>query len=84
MPKANKPLVMERPCYTLAVVDGASAELTMYGEIVETQPTDWWGDPIPSQNGFVVDRVVDGKIVEHSGSTETFETFWTNGLIKPV
>ena len=49
MPKANKPLVMERPCYTLAVVDGASAELTMYGEIVETQPTDWWGDPIDGQ-----------------------------------
>ena len=22
---------------------------------------DWWGDPIPSQNGFVVDRVVDGS-----------------------
>ena len=21
---------------------------------------DWWGDPIPSQNGFVVDRVIDG------------------------
>ena len=22
---------------------------------------DWWGDPIPSQNGFVVDKVIDGK-----------------------
>lgn len=22
---------------------------------------DWWGDPIPSQNGFVVDRVVDAS-----------------------
>ncbi len=21
---------------------------------------DWWGDPIPSQNGFVVDKVIDG------------------------
>ncbi|MBR1479109.1 MAG: ester cyclase [Lachnospiraceae bacterium] len=34
--------------------------------------------------GVDIDRVVDGKIVEHSGSTETFETFWANGLIKPV
>lgn len=49
MPKSKKPFVMERPCYTLAIVDGASAELTMYGEIVETQPTDWWGDPIDGQ-----------------------------------
>ena len=32
--------------YTLASVDGESAELTMYGDIVESQPTDWWGDPI--------------------------------------
>jgi hypothetical protein len=22
---------------------------------------DWWGDPIPSQNGFVVDKVIDGS-----------------------
>ena len=34
--------------------------------------------------GVDIDRVVDGKIVEHGGSTETFGTFWTNGLIKPV
>ena len=34
--------------------------------------------------GVDIDRVVDGKIVEYGGSTETFETFWTNGLIKPV
>ncbi|MBE6951260.1 MAG: ester cyclase, partial [Ruminococcaceae bacterium] len=34
--------------------------------------------------GVDIDRVVDGKIVEHGGSTETFETFWTNVLIKPV
>lgn len=49
MAKIKKPYVMERPCYTLAIVDGMSAELTMYGEIVEAQPTDWWGDPIDGQ-----------------------------------
>ncbi|MGN1370197.1 MAG: head maturation protease, ClpP-related [Aristaeellaceae bacterium] len=47
MPK-NK-TVLNRPCYTLATVDGKNAELTMYGQIVEAQPRDWWGDPIDGQ-----------------------------------
>ena len=34
--------------------------------------------------GVDIDRVVEGKIVEHSGSTDTFEAFWANGLIKPI
>lgn len=34
--------------YTMAMVDGESAEITMYGQIVEAQPVDWWsGDPLP-------------------------------------
>ena len=49
MNKKNKTFSLDRPCYTLAVVDGRKAELTMYGEIVESQPTDWWGDPIDGQ-----------------------------------
>ena len=52
MNKKNKTFSLDRPCYTLAVVDGRKAELTMYGEIVESQPTDWWGDPIDGQ--FIV------------------------------
>ena len=49
MSKANK-IFLTRPCYTLAVVDGKKAELTMYGEIVESQPVDWWtGEPIDGQ-----------------------------------
>jgi len=59
MPKTKKPFVMERPCYTLAVVDGNKAELTMYGEIVETQPTDWWGDPINGQFIILSDFLKD-------------------------
>ena len=32
----------------MASVDGETAELIMYGDIVETQPTDFWtGEPIP-------------------------------------
>ena len=34
--------------YTMAMVDEESAEITMYGEIVEAQPVDWWtGEPVP-------------------------------------
>lgn len=38
---------IDRPCYVMASMDGTEAEITMYGEIVETQPVDWWtGEPI--------------------------------------
>ena len=44
-----------RPCYTL-VMDGKKAELTLYGEIVESQPVDWWtGEPIDGQ--FIILKV---------------------------
>ena len=34
--------------YTMAMVDGENAEITMYGEIVEVRPVDWWtGEPEP-------------------------------------
>ena len=29
-------------------------------------------------------KIVDGKITEHSGVANTFEAFWENGLIKSV
>ena len=64
MAKAKTPYVMERPCYTLAVTDGASAELTMYGEIVETQPTDWWGDPIDGQFIILSDFLKDLEVIK--------------------
>ena len=57
--KKFKPFAFERPCYTLASTDGISAELTLYGEIYESQPTDFWGDPIEGnfilQDEFVRD-----------------------------
>lgn len=34
--------------------------------------------------GVNVDRVRDGKIVEHAGAANTFETFFEHGLIRPV
>ena len=46
MPKPNNaPQVnIQRPCYAMASTDGQTADITMYGEIVETQPIDWWTD----------------------------------------
>ena len=41
---------IQRPCYAMATTDGLNADITMYGQIVEAQPTDWWtGEPVPGQ-----------------------------------
>lgn len=40
---------IKKAVYTMASVDGKSAEITMYGDIYEEQPRDWWGDPIEGQ-----------------------------------
>ena len=34
--------------------------------------------------GVDIDKVINGKIVEHGGATNTFDTFFENHLIKPV
>ena len=41
MPK-NKRIELNRDAYTLAVTNGKHAELTLYGDIVEARPVDWW------------------------------------------
>lgn len=38
MPKID----IKRPFYTMASSDGHEAEITMYGDIVESWPVDWW------------------------------------------
>ena len=49
MPMIN----ITRPFYTMASTDGTEAEITMYGEIVEQRPMDWWtGKPI--EGNFIV------------------------------
>ncbi len=46
----SKPMKMKvnikKPVYAMASVDGQSAEITMYGDIYETRPTDWEGNPV--------------------------------------
>lgn len=55
----NKPKTLTRPCYTLAV-EGKHAELTMYGQIVETWPVDWWtGERIEGQFIALQDFLAD-------------------------
>ena len=58
MPNKSK-LVLTRPCYALSI-EGNHAELTMYGEIVECQPVDWWtGEPIQGQFIILQDFLAD-------------------------
>ena len=33
--------------------------------------------------GVDIDKVIDGKIVEHGGAANTFEAFWAMSLIMP-
>lgn len=41
---------IKKPVYAMTSVDGQSAEITMYGDIYETQPVDWWtGEPVEGQ-----------------------------------
>ena len=41
------PIKIEKSVYALAVVEGSHAELTMYGDIYERRPVDWYtGEPI--------------------------------------
>ena len=53
---------------------------THSGEFLEITPT----NKIIVIKGVNIDKIVDGKIVEHSGAANTFEAFWENGLISPV
>lgn len=38
----EKPFEIIRKCYNMASVDGRHAEITMYGNVVEKWPVDWW------------------------------------------
>ena len=48
-----KAIKITRPFYTMATTDGTNAEITMYGEIVEARPWDWWEDK-PADGDFIV------------------------------
>ena len=53
---------------------------THKGNFLGIEPT----NKIIEMTGVDIDKIVNGKIVEHSGAVNTFDAFWENGLIKPV
>lgn len=53
---------------------------THKGDFVGITPT----NKLLEITGIDIDKVIDGRIVEHGGATNTFETFFEHHLIKPV
>ena len=53
---------------------------THKGEFIGITPT----NEVLEITGVDIDKVIDGKIVEHGGATNTFETFFEHHLIKPA
>ena len=47
------PVTIRKNVYTLASVDDSRAELTMYGDIYEKRPVDWWTDE-PIEGDFIL------------------------------
>ena len=50
---------------------------THKGEFIGIKPT----NKVLTFSGVDIDRVVDGRIIEHGGATNTFETLLKNELI---
>lgn len=56
----NTTVNINRSVYTMATTDGSSAEITMYGDIYEERPVDWWtGEPIEGQFILLSDFLED-------------------------
>lgn len=55
---------IEKPVYTMATVNGSEAEITMYGDIYENQPTNWWGEPIDGQYILLSEFLTDIEQLE--------------------
>lgn len=53
---------------------------THKGEFIVITPT----NKVLEITGVDIDKVIDGKIVEHGGAANTFETFFEHHLIKPI
>lgn len=53
---------------------------THKGEFLGITPT----NKVLDITGVDIDKVIDGKIVEHGGATNTFETFFEHHLIQSV
>lgn len=48
-----KMLNIIKPCYSMKQQSAEAVDITMYGEIVQTRPRDWWSDE-PIEGDFIV------------------------------
>lgn len=53
---------------------------THKGDFLGITPT----NKVLSITGVDIDKMIDGKIVEHGGAANTFDAFWAHHLIEPV
>ena len=62
------PININRPCYAIETSDETDkVEITMYGEIVESQPIDWWtGEPVEGSFIRLDQFVQDLACLEHA------------------
>ena len=66
MSNPKKAVSIQRKVYSMATTDGSSAEILMYGDIYEQQPTDWWtGKPIEGQFILLSDFMADLEQIAH-------------------
>ena len=78
------------PDYTMKIIRQYTADdyvisefiirVTHRGDFVGITPT----NQVLEITGVDIDKVVDGRIVEHGGAANTFETFFEHHLIQPV
>ncbi|MEY8418462.1 ester cyclase [Oscillospiraceae bacterium 44-5] len=78
------------PDYTIKIVRQYVAENyvisefvmkgTHKGEFIGITPT----NKVLEITGVNIDKLIDGRIVEHGGAANTFEAFWEHQLIKPA
>lgn len=62
--RTNEKVSIKKNVYSMATNDGNSAEIVMYGDIYEQQPTDWWGDPVDGQFITLDEFLSDLKQIE--------------------
>lgn len=78
------------PDYTMKIIRQHVADEYIISEFIMkgTHKGDFAGitptNKLLEITGIDIDKVIDGRIVEHGGATNTFETFFEHHLIKPV
>lgn len=55
---------IKKPVYSMATQDGTNAEITLYGDIYEQQPTNWYGEPVEGQFITLDEFLEDLKQIE--------------------